>query len=92
MSPRCRPQRSSQPGNVVSPDQIIKVPAPMLDRRTLLKVGGLSATTLATIGSMAWLPQRIAHAMPLATFPDIQFDIVSFIAPAKTIANVQVQF
>ena len=72
------------------PDDILKVPAPALDRRTLLKMG-ISAATLASLGSLAWMPLRVAQAMP-STFPDIQFDIGSFIAPAQTVAGVPVQF
>src|SRR5579885_1697180 len=64
---------------------------PALSRRSLLKAGGASAAAIAAVGSIAWMPERITHAMPL-TFPDIQFDIGNFIAPIQTIAGVPVQF
>ncbi len=71
----------------------MKLPDQPLSRRTLLKVGGAGviATTLAGIGSVAWMPKRAA-AMPLTSFPDIQFDIGAFVHPAQTIAGVLVDF
>ncbi|HEU5226817.1 MAG TPA: hypothetical protein VFU49_03315 [Ktedonobacteraceae bacterium] len=91
MSSRCRPNRTPRSGKVVTPEEIVKVSTPALNRRTLLKVTGASAAALATVGTLAWTPERIAHAMPLG-FPDIQFDIGSFIAPVQTVAGVPVQF
>src|SRR5579885_2209633 len=90
MDPRCRPNRVPRSGKIITPDQFVKIPAPAVNRRTLLKVAGASAAALATVGS-PWMPSRVANAMPLA-FPDIQFDIGSFVHPAQTIAGVPVQF
>ncbi|HEU5378789.1 MAG TPA: hypothetical protein VFV38_25480 [Ktedonobacteraceae bacterium] len=77
----------------VSADEIEKIPDKPIDRRTLLKVGGMGAmaTTLASVGSLAWMPKRVGAA-PSITFPDIQFDIGAFVHPAQTIAGVPVQF
>lgn len=91
MRSSCRPRRTPQDKTIISPEQIVKLPAPALSRRTLLKVGGASAAALAAIGSLAWMPKRVVHAMP-NTYPDIQFDIGNFIAPAETIAGIPVQF
>ncbi|MBA2284281.1 MAG: hypothetical protein H0W02_02235, partial [Ktedonobacteraceae bacterium] len=85
--------RSSHPQQTSNVDEIVKLPDQPLSRRTLLKVGGAGviATTLAGIGSVAWMPKRAA-AMPLTSFPDIQFDIGAFVHPAQTIAGVLVDF
>ncbi|HLG64631.1 MAG TPA: hypothetical protein VKY19_22015 [Ktedonosporobacter sp.] len=91
MSSRCRPNRSPRSGNIVTPEQIVKVPTPALNRRTLLKAAGASAAAIATVGAVAWQPERIAHAMPLG-FPDIQFDIGAFVHPVQTINGIPVQF
>src|SRR5690242_14076030 len=91
MYPRCRPNRTPQSGKVVTPQDIIKVPAPALNRRALLKLGGAGAAALASVSATTWMPSRVAHAMPLA-FPDTQFDIGAFVHPAQTIAGVPVQF
>ncbi len=91
MSSRCRPNRTPRSGKVITPEEIVKVPAPALNRRTLLKTAGASAAAIASVGAVAWMPQRIAHAMP-TTFSDIQFDIGAFVHPAQTIAGVPVQF
>ena len=82
---------NSKPG--IDPDLIEKMPARPIDRRTLLKVGGIGAmaSTLASVGSLSWIPRR-AEAMPTTSFPDIQFDIGNFVHPAQTIAGVQVDF
>src|SRR5437660_255176 len=92
MSSRCPINRTPRSGKTVTPDEIVKVPMPALSRRSLLKASGASAAAIATVGSIAWMPERIAHAMPHTSFPDIQFDIGNFIAPVKTIAGVPVQF
>lgn len=92
MSFRCRANRSSRSGKIVTPEEIIKLPAPTLDRRALLKAGGASAAALATVGALAWMPQRVAHAATTTAFPDIQFDIGAFVHPAQTIAGIPVQF
>lgn len=78
----------------LSPDELEKLPAKPLSRRTLLKVGGIgaAATAFASVGSLAWMPKRVARAMPTTSFPDIQFDIGAFVHPAQTIAGVQVDF
>ena len=85
--------RSQQSTPAVHPDQLVKLPDKPLSRRTLLKVGGAGAmaTTLATVASVSWMPQR-AGAMPTTTFSDIQFDIGAFVHPAQTIAGIQVDF
>ncbi|HEU5227030.1 MAG TPA: hypothetical protein VFU49_04390, partial [Ktedonobacteraceae bacterium] len=90
MYPRCRPNQTPGSGKVITPDQIVKIPTPIVSRRTLLKLGGAGAATLAAVGAN-WRPDRIANAMPLA-FPDTQFDIGAFVHPAQTIAGVPVQF
>lgn len=91
---RC-PISSSTPqrGSLSFLEGIEKIPGKPIDRRTLLKVGGTGAlaTTLASVGSLAWMPKRAA-AMPFTSFSDIQFDIGNFIAPVQTIAGVQVHF
>ena len=63
-----------------------------LSRRNLLKLGafGLAASTLGVLKG-GWLPNRIAYAAP-QTLPDIQYDIISYIAPAQTIDGVLFQF
>ncbi|MGH2509295.1 MAG: DUF7405 family protein, partial [Ktedonobacteraceae bacterium] len=63
-------------------------------RRTVLKAGGLGATAaaLASVGSLAWAPKRVAHAQAAATISDTQFDIGAFVHPATTIAGVPVDF
>lgn len=83
----------SRPRQIISANDLIRLPSQPVSRRTLLKVGGAGAvaTTLASIGSVAWMPKR-ADAMPFTSFPDIQFDIGSFVHPAQTIAGVQVDF
>src|SRR5260370_23533632 len=62
-------------------------------RRAALKMGalGLSATTMSTLETLAWVPQRLAHAAP-STLPDIQFDISNFIAPAQSINGIVFRF
>jgi hypothetical protein len=84
---------SPRRGNFFPVEAFEKLPDRPLERRTLLKVGGLGAlaTTLASIGSLAWMPKRAA-ALPFTSFPDIQFDIGNFIAPVQTIAGVPVHF
>ena len=84
--------RAAQPAsNLIN--ELVKLPSKPLSRRTLLKVGGIGAmaTTLASIGTVSWMPQR-AEAMPFTSFPDIQFDIGNFIAPVYTVAGVPVHF
>jgi hypothetical protein len=85
---------SSQPQDMSTIDEIEKTPAKPLDRRTLLKVGGIgaTATTLASVGSLAWAPKRTAQAQANATKSDIQFDIGAFVHPATTQAGIPVQF
>ncbi|HEU5230034.1 MAG TPA: hypothetical protein VFU49_19600 [Ktedonobacteraceae bacterium] len=92
MSFRCQPNRTPRSGKIVAPEEMVKVPAPALNRRTLLKAAGASAAAIATVSSVAWMPERIAHAMPHIAFSDIQFDIGAFVHPAQTIAGVPVQF
>ncbi|HZO72609.1 MAG TPA: hypothetical protein VFB60_10440, partial [Ktedonobacteraceae bacterium] len=86
MSSRCQPNRSPRSGQAITPEQIVKVPAPKLDRRTLLKVAGSSAAALATVGSLTWMPKRVSAATN-ATISDIQFDIGAFVHPAQAFTN-----
>jgi hypothetical protein len=73
----------------IHPDDIEKVPAEPINRRTLLKIGGLgaSAAAIVGVGAMAWMPKRVdpAHAMTNSAtstrFPDIQFDLFKFLHP-----------
>lgn len=81
--------------NSTNVDEIVKISKEPVSRRGLLKLGVMSATavtTLAGIDALAWAPKRAAHAAPATSFPDIQFDIGSFVHPAQTINGVQVQF
>src|SRR5437660_3510293 len=91
MSSRCRLHRTPPSGKIITPDQIVKSSAPALSRRTLLKVGGMSAATVAALGAAACVPERVARAMP-TSFPDIQFDIGAFVHPVQTINNIPVSF
>ena len=74
----------------IDPDLIEKVPIKPIDRRTLLKVGGLgaTATALASVGSLAWAPKRAVQAAATVTAKsDIQFDIGAFVHPAQAFTN-----
>jgi hypothetical protein len=67
-----------------------------LTRRSLLKAGalGAGASVLGSVGGLAVRPVRQAFAA--TSFPDIQFDLGNFIAPAVTVndgaGNVTVRF
>lgn len=77
------------------PEDIVKLPKTPVSRRSLLKLGlaGGAAATLASIDALAWAPRRIAHAASASTsFPDIQFDIGNFIAPAQTFNGISFRF
>jgi hypothetical protein len=70
-----------------------------ISRRSALKAGfgGVVATQLALIEQSAFTPMRASAATPaVTTFPRIQYDIGSFIAPPVTLndggGNVQAQF
>lgn len=85
----------SRPENFVQLEEFKKAPKKLVSRRDLLKLGlaGAAATSLAGIDALAWAPERVAHAAPLASsFPDIQFDIGNFIAPAQTINGILFRF
>src|SRR5579884_782781 len=72
-----------------------RLPKAPVSRRSLLKLGlaASAAATIAGIDALAWAPKRIAHAASAATsFPDIQFDIGNFIAPAQTINGILFRF
>lgn len=87
--------QSFHPRKAVDPEAIEKLPKNPVSRRALLKLGlaGTAATTLAGIDALTWVPKRIAQAAANATsFPDIQFDIGSFIAPAQTINGLSFRF
>lgn len=82
-------------GGTVGPDDFVKLPKKPISRRSLIKMGllGSVATTLAGIDSLVWMPKRDAHAAVNATaFPDIQFDIGNFIAPAQTLNGISFRF
>ncbi len=77
------------------PEDFEKLPKTPVSRRSLLKLGlaGSAAATLASIDALAWAPKRLAHAAAASTsFPDIQFDIGNFIAPAQTINGISFRF
>src|SRR5689334_10584246 len=64
-----------------------------LSRRSLFKVGGAFAGavgTLSMLEKLAWIPERVALADTTAAtvFPDIQFDIGAFTAPARNFDGV----
>src|SRR5512146_2002452 len=87
--------QSPKPRQNVSAEDFQKLPKTPVSRRDLMKLGlaGTAAATLASIDSAAWLPKRIAQAAPYVTsFPDIQFDIGNFIAPAQTINGIPFRF
>jgi hypothetical protein len=84
----------------VSPDSI-PTTAPILtkpvSRRGLFRTGGafagvMAATgTLGLVNSLGWVPDRVAWADTQAVnFPDVQFDIGAFVAPAQTIDGILV--
>ncbi len=77
----------------ISLDEIEKLPAKPVSRRTLLKVGGVGtiATTLATLGVKSWMPKRVG-ATPFHGYSDIQYNIGNFIHPVQTITGIPVQF
>jgi hypothetical protein len=81
--------------NYVRPEDFLKLPKTPVSRRDLLKLGfaGTAAATLATIDSLAWIPQRLALAASVNTsLPDIQFDISNYIAPAQTFNGIPFRF
>ena len=81
--------------NTPRPEDFEKLPKKFVSRRDLLKLGltGVAATTLAGIDRLAWAPRRLALAASASTsFPDIQFDIGNFIAPAQTINGILFRF
>ncbi len=72
-----------------------RLPKAPVSRRSLLKLGlaASAAATIAGIDALAWAPRRLAHAAAASTsFPDIQFDIGNFIAPAQTINGISFRF
>src|SRR5437879_4036155 len=88
-------ERNPHPGNLLRPEDFEKLPKKFVSRRDLLKLGlaGAAATTLAGIDALAWAPKRIANAAAASTsFPDIQFDIGNFIAPAQTFNGILFRF
>lgn len=87
--------QSSRSQNSFKPEDILKLPKTPVSRRSLLKLGLAvsAASTLASIDALAWAPQRLAHAASASTsFPDIQFDISNFIAPAQTFNGISFRF
>jgi hypothetical protein len=81
--------------NTPRPEDFEKLPKKFVSRRDLLRLGltGVAATTLAGIDRLAWAPRRLALAASASTsFPDIQFDIGNFIAPAQTINGILFRF
>ncbi|MEO7020936.1 MAG: hypothetical protein ABI234_12350, partial [Ktedonobacteraceae bacterium] len=90
-------QSSRSQKSTLNVDDIEKVPAKQMDRRTLLKAGsiGASAAAFAATGAVAWMPKRATAQQTTLTgtaFPDIQFDIGAFVHPATTMAGVPVDF
>ena len=84
-----------QPRIVAKPEDFEQLPKRPVSRRALLKMGlaGAAASTLAGIDALAWAPKRLAQAAASSSsFPDIQFDIGNFIAPAQTINGVLFRF
>lgn len=83
-----------QPQRIFRPEDFEKLPKTPVSRRSLLKLGLASgaAATLAGIDALAWAPKRLAHAASNTSFPDIQFDIGNFIAPAQTINGISFRF
>jgi hypothetical protein len=84
-----------QPRIVARPEDFEQLPKHPVSRRALLKMGlaSAAAATLAGIDALAWAPKRLAQAAASSTsFPDIQFDIGNFIAPAQTINGVLFRF
>jgi hypothetical protein len=86
--------RSTNQRRAIRAEDIVKVDKVPVSRRSLLKLGLLgsvaAATTLAGIDALAWAPLRnIAEA---ATFPNIQFDIGSFLGPVVTYNQVPIHF
>lgn len=88
-------EQNPQPGKPLRPEDFEKLPKKYVSRRDLLKLGlaGAAATTLAGIDALAWAPKRVANAAAASTsFPDIQFDIGNFIAPAQTLNGILFRF
>ncbi len=86
---------SPRSSNRARPEDFVKLPKTPVSRRTLLKLGlaGGAAATLASIDALAWAPQRLARAASTtSSFPDIQFDIGNFIAPAQTFNGIPFRF
>lgn len=86
--------QTSQPRPANSTDEIEKIPGTPIARRDLLKIAGAGAiaTTMASLSTTAWMPRRVAAATAATQFPDIQFDLSSFVHPATTVNGIQVQF
>src|SRR5579883_1349377 len=83
------------PRTLAKPEDFEQLPKRPVSRRALLKMGlaSAAASTLAGIDALAWAPKRLAQAAASSTsFPDIQFDIGNFIAPAQTINGVLFRF
>ncbi len=76
------------------PEDFEKLPKKPVSRRSLIKLGLVgAAATVAGIDALAWLPKRQALAASTSTsFPDIQFDIGNFIAPAQAINGISFRF
>ncbi|HEU5373818.1 MAG TPA: hypothetical protein VFV38_00110 [Ktedonobacteraceae bacterium] len=86
---------SQTPRHLFRPEDFEKLPKTPVSRRSLLKLGlaGSAAATIAGIDTLAWTPKRLAHAATANTsFPDIQFDIGNFIAPAQTFNGIPFRF
>lgn len=84
-----------QHSTILDESAFAQLPKHPVSRRALLKLGlaGAAATTLAGIDTLAWAPKRLALAATSSTsFPDIQFDIGNFIAPAQTINGILFRF
>ena len=102
---RC-PVRATPPSDAQAEPgpELVQLASRSLNRRTVLKVGGIGAmaATVGTVGAAAWTPLRAkaAATKPMGSMaqsatgplPDIQFDIGAFVHPAQTIAGVLVDF
>ncbi len=102
---RC-PVRATPPSDAQAEPgpELVQLASRSLNRRTVLKVGGIGAmaATVGTVGAAAWTPLRAkaATTRPMGSMaqsaagplPDIQFDIGAFVHPAQTIAGVLVDF
>ncbi|HLW03778.1 MAG TPA: hypothetical protein VKT82_34345 [Ktedonobacterales bacterium] len=85
----------ARPRDRLRPEDFEHLPKTPVSRRSLLKLGlaGAAAASLAGIDAVAWMPKRLAQAASASSsFPDIQFDIGNFIAPAQNFNGIPFRF